>query len=109
MKDETLVRLLQDACQKLERVNFPVTTPNLIPVYNALLTATKANHPAHPYLAVLPVLAEGETSPEEMRVLLGQLRIVLEALPEESAARPIGQPAAAMAPAAAPSPSSLDR
>ncbi len=109
MKDETLVRLLQDACQKLERVNFPVTTPNLIPVYNALLTATKANHPAHPYLAVLPVLAEGETSPEEMRVLLGQLRIVLEALPEENAARPVSQPTATpMAPAPAP-PSSLDR
>lgn len=109
MKDETLVRLLQDACQKLERVNFPVTTPNLIPVYNALLTATKANHPGHAYLAVLPVLAESETSPEEMRVLLGQLRIVLEAVSEENASRPIAQPAAApIAPVAVP-PSSLDR
>jgi hypothetical protein len=108
MKDETLVRLIQDACQKLERVNFPVTTPNLIPVYNALLTAAKANHPGHAYLSILPVLAEGETSPEEMRVLLGQLRIVLEALPEENANRPTAQPAAVpTAPAAAPS--SLDR
>lgn len=94
MKDETLVRLLQDACKNLERVNFPVTTPNLIPVYNALLSAAKANHPGHSYLSILPILNEGETGPEEMRVLLGQLRIVLEALPDENAARPVAQPAA---------------
>ena len=28
MKDETLVRLVQDACQKLEHVHFPVATPH---------------------------------------------------------------------------------
>ena len=88
MKDETVLRLVQDASQKLEHVRFPVTTPNLIPVYNALLAAAKANHPGDSFLALLPALTEGETGPEEMRVLLGQLRIVLEALHDERTASP---------------------
>ena len=104
MKDETLVRLVQDASQKLEHVRFPVTTPNLISVYNALLAAAKVNHPSDPYLSLLPTLADGETGPEEMRVLLGQLRIVLEALQDESSAGSPGAPPPSPGAFAAPAP-----
>jgi len=106
MKDEILVRLVQDACQKLEHVHFPVATPHLVPIYDALLAAAKANHPGDPYLSLLPALADGETGPEEMRVLLGQLRILLEALQDESGAgapgSPPPSPGAFAAPAAPP-------
>ncbi len=78
MKDDVILRLLQDASKQLEHVNFPADTPHVVPVYNALLAAVKANHPQEPYLHALPAV-EGGTGPEEMRVLLGQLRILLEA------------------------------
>lgn len=86
MKDEIILRLLEDACKKLERVSFPVETPHLLPVYNALLAAVQANHPGNVYLRALRPMEEGEkanATPEEIKVLLGQLRIVLESLTEE--------------------------
>ena len=82
MTDDVLVRLLQDANRGLEGVGFPVETPNLIPVYNALLAAIKANHQGESYLQVLqPVEGAG---PDELRVLFGQLRILLESLTDST-------------------------
>jgi hypothetical protein len=94
MKDDVILRLLQDAAKQLEHVNFPAETPHVVPVYNALLAAVKANHPQEPYLQALPTV-EGGTGPEELRVLLGQLRILLEAWVEGNQAadgmtRPLG-------------------
>jgi hypothetical protein len=89
MKDETIILMLAEASKGLEGVSFPVTTPHLIPSYNALLSAAQANHPNHPFLSALtgiemPVKGEGRreesVGPDEMRILFGQLRIVLEAL-----------------------------
>jgi hypothetical protein len=78
MKDEIIIRMLQDAGSNLEHVRFPIETPNLVPIYNSLLAASQANHPQESFLKALrPV--EG-ASPEELRVLFGQLRILLEAL-----------------------------
>ena len=94
MKDDVILRLLQDASKQLEHVNFPAETPHVVPVYNALLAAVKANHPQEPYLQALPTV-EGGTGPEELRVLLGQLRILLEAWaegdrPADGMTRPLG-------------------
>jgi hypothetical protein len=102
MKDAVIIRMLQEACTALEGVSFPVTTPHLVPSYNALLAAAKANHPTDPFLSALTNLEvlppvrnengkfrrEDAVGPEEMRVLFGQLRVVLESLQEEETAVP---------------------
>lgn len=77
MNDELILRMLQDASRNLEQVMFPVETPQIVPVYNGLLAAVKANHPGESYLEALPPI-EGSAGPEELRVLFGQLRILLE-------------------------------
>ena len=84
MRDEVIIRMLEDACTTLEGASFPVRTPNLVPAYNALLAAAKANHPGDAFLGTLGAIEPGESGPEEMRVLFGQLRIVLESLGESS-------------------------
>ena len=89
MNDELILRMLQDASKNLERVMFPVDTSHVVPVYNALLAAVKANHPDEPYLQALQSI-EGGAGPEELRVLLGQLRILLETwMAADGAERPL--------------------
>lgn len=83
MKDAVILRLLQDASQKLEEVAFPVETPHVVPTYHALLAAVKANYPDEPYLDALTLSKDSRASPEELKILFGQLRILLEALLEE--------------------------
>jgi len=83
MRDETIIRMLEDACTALEGVTFPTKTPNLVPSYNALLVAARANHPDDPFLGALSNIENKDAGPEEMRVLFGQLRIVLESYEEE--------------------------
>ena len=78
MNDEIILRMLQDASKNLEQVAFPAETPHLAPTYNALLAAVKANHQDEPYLQALEPI-EGQAGPEELRVLFGQLRILVEA------------------------------
>ncbi len=79
MNDEVLLRMLQDASANLEGVKFPTDTSNVAPIYNALLAMLKVNHPGHPYLEALPPI-EGGAGPEELRLLFGQLRVLLETL-----------------------------
>lgn len=86
MKDAVILRLLQDTCQKLEDVSFPVETPHVLPTYHALLAAVKANHPDEPYLDALTISNGKGASPEELKILFGQLRILLETLIEEERA-----------------------
>jgi hypothetical protein len=87
MKDAVILRLLQDTCQKLEPVGFPVETPHVLPTYHALLAAVKANYPDEPYLNALTLSKDNGASPEELKILFGQLQILLEALIEEEGAR----------------------
>jgi hypothetical protein len=103
MKDEIIIKLLEDACKGLEKVNFPVTTPNLMPIYQTLVLSAAQNHPENLFLRTLARLQENsmpdaggseesrgflkksdkrDSGPEEMRILFGQLRIVLESLQE---------------------------
>ena len=101
MKDITLVRMLDEARKGLEGVNFPARTPHLLPAYNALLMAARANHPEDVFLQALePIENRGgeerredgrrdrrdvpECGPEEMRVLFGQLYICMESFAEEA-------------------------
>jgi len=93
MKDITLVRMLDEARKGLEGVNFPAKTPHLLPAYNALLMAARANHPDDVFLHMLPPIenrvVEGrrdgpECGPEEMRVLFGQLYICMQSFAEEA-------------------------
>ena len=87
MKDETIVRMLQESCQVLARVRFPVSCPHLGPYYNALLRAAKANHPDDVFLSALPPIEDGEAAgPEELNVLFAQLRIAVESLQPDGAA-----------------------
>jgi hypothetical protein len=89
MNDELILRMLEDASKNLERVMFPVEVPHIVPIYNALLAAVKANHPGEPYLEALQSI-EGAAGPEELRVLLGQLRILLETwMATDGAERPL--------------------
>jgi len=93
MKDVTIVRMLDEARKGLEGVNFPAKTPHLLPAYNALLMAARANHPDDVFLHMLPPIEnrvvdgrrEGpECGPEEMRELFGQLYICMESFAEEA-------------------------
>ena len=84
MRDEVILRMLQDASAKLEHVRFPASATHIGPVYNGLLAAVAANHPNHPFLGILSPLPDGEASPEELKVLFGQLRILLETIVEEA-------------------------
>ena len=77
MKDEVILRMLQDARESLSGVEFPVDPSPVVPAYNALLAAVKANHPQDVYLQALPTI-EGWAGPEALRVLFGQLSILLE-------------------------------
>lgn len=91
MKDTILLRLLEETANGLEGVSFPVTTPYLIPSYNAILAAAQANHPTDAFLSALTPLEPPSQNdrhnsgggPEEMRVLVAQLRIVLESYAEK--------------------------
>ena len=60
MRDEVIIRMLQEASHGLKEVSFPVTTPHLIPSYNALLAAAKVNHPTDPFLSVLSPIERPE-------------------------------------------------
>ena len=117
MRDEVILRLLEDACKSLKDVSFPVQTPHLAPVYNALLAAARANHPNEPFFQALTPIERrddeyeeeededeqgrgggrpdrsrhrrrrGEdvsVAPEELRVLMGQLRIALESFRQQT-------------------------
>ena len=93
MRDEVILRLLRDARESLAGVKFPVDVSHVVPAYNALLAAVKANHPQDAYLQALAAI-EGGAGPEELRVLFGQLSILVEAwleadTPAESTTRPL--------------------
>jgi hypothetical protein len=90
MTDTTIIRIAEETSRALEDAHPFSQCLLLVPSYNALLQAAKANHPDDPFLRVLTTLsANGEVnsiSVAELRALLGQLRIALESMQEEHAA-----------------------
>jgi hypothetical protein len=88
MTDETIVKMLRETCQVLSRMEFFEPSKYLLPSYNALLTAARANHPNEPFLSVLPTLEGGEDeeafNPHTACILFSQLRIALESMSGEA-------------------------
>jgi hypothetical protein len=83
MKDETLIRLCGETTKWLSQTITVNPSPQMVPSYNALLEAAKANHPDNFFLRVLqPLATSGDDliTVGEMMALFGQIRIVLESL-----------------------------
>jgi hypothetical protein len=95
MTDEVIIRLAEETCRVLSKMEFPQSCSHLAPSYNALVQAAKANHPEDAFLSSLPTLeyntgAFGEKvgmPPQEMNILFTQLRIALESLQGDDAPR----------------------
>ncbi len=93
MKDQALIRIAEETTKALKEAHPYSSARRTVPSYNALLQAAKANHPGDPFLSALPLFdlnqegrgcEEDNTSTAEMIALFAQIRIVLEALMEES-------------------------
>jgi hypothetical protein len=106
MTDELILRLVDETCKGLGRMEFFNPCAHLIPSYNAVVRAAQANHPDDPYLNTLfPILQPNENAerpdkhgsdgsginPPLLRILFTQLRIILESL-QEGQASPSGAP-----------------
>ncbi|MGC4045632.1 MAG: hypothetical protein QM758_17715 [Armatimonas sp.] len=81
MKDTILLQLIQATIGHLKHAVSVSPALQLIPSYNAVLSAAKANHPEDTFLKVLlPLEPSGEMiSIAEMTALFAQIGIVLEA------------------------------
>jgi hypothetical protein len=97
MTDDLILRLIDETCKGLARMEFFTPCAHLIPSYNALVRAVQGNHPDDPYLnTVFPILQPNENAerpdkhgsdgsginPPLLRILFTQLRIILESLQE---------------------------
>ena len=91
MKDETIIRMIQETCEGLREMNkkpFPVDCRYLQPSYNALVQAARSNHSGDAFLSGLSTIEQnGEVNPMEMQILFAQLRIALESLQELDGSR----------------------
>jgi hypothetical protein len=92
MTDDVIIRLAEETCRVLAKMEFPQSCSHLQPSYNALVQAAKANHPDDAFLSSLPTLEynttgvfgeKGGMPPQEMNILFTQLRIALESLQDE--------------------------
>ncbi|MCC6444191.1 MAG: hypothetical protein IT210_12150 [Armatimonadetes bacterium] len=92
MKDEVILRIADETCQVLKRMEFFEPCGYVLPTYNALLQAAKSNHPEDPFLQTLsPIPVDSANGGEgagvrQLHILMTQLRIALEAKLEESRA-----------------------
>jgi hypothetical protein len=86
MTDTTILRIIQESCELFSGIPGQLCT-HLAPSYNALLAAALGNHPDDPFLGALrPIDLErggSRVECEELRIMLVQLRIALEALAAE--------------------------
>jgi hypothetical protein len=96
MTDDVIIRLADETCRVLAKMEFPQSCSHLQPSYNALVQAAKANHPDDVFLSSLPTLEyntagvfgeKGGMAPQEMHILFTQLRIALESLQGDGGAR----------------------
>ncbi len=83
MKDETIVKIAEKTEKILLRMEFHEPCDQLLPSYNALLTAARENHPEDGFIQALqPISALPKGSTNQLHILFSQLRIALEALME---------------------------
>ena len=86
MRDDVIVRMVQETCKVLSEMHPYEECRSLVPSYNALLDAARANHPEESFLKVLPSLPDREdshVSSGNFQILFAQLRIMLEGLATE--------------------------
>jgi hypothetical protein len=89
MNDETIIRMATETVKHLRNAISVNSCPYMVPSYNAMVLAAKANHPDDYFLrglSPLPVSgANGEDGPgncisvAELSALFAQLAIALEA------------------------------
>ncbi|WP_395092506.1 hypothetical protein [Armatimonas sp.] len=85
MNDSIIIRMATETIQHLRHA-IPVSScPYMVPSYNALVTAARANHPDDVFLKVLsPLPTTGDDrdciSIAEITALFAQLAIALESL-----------------------------
>lgn len=83
MKDEAIWRIAKQTAKVLSNMQFFMNCKHLLPSYQALLLAAKANHPDDPFLNALPVLdlqdVDDQTvAPPQLNILFTQLYLALE-------------------------------
>jgi hypothetical protein len=88
MTDDVIIRLAEETCRVLAKMEFPQSCSHLQPSYNTLVEAAKTNHPEDTFLRALPTLQYdlNPVAPQEMNILFTQLRIALESLQGEGGA-----------------------
>ena len=89
MNDRTIIRILEETSHGLERMHGFEPCQFLLPSYNALLEAARANHPEDRFLGVLPNLdveKADEITSGSVQVLVSQLRIAIESMQEDAGA-----------------------
>lgn len=95
MKDEALIRIAEQTSQSLMGMDPHCSARRIVPSYNAMLQAAKANHKDEPFLNCLTPLEVNTKNDQEDHVSIGevvalfaQIRLVLESLQAESGPPP---------------------
>jgi hypothetical protein len=86
MKDELIIKLIQETVRHLGNAISVSSANQMIPSYNAILTAAQTNHPNHPFLSHLKPLGRDRNDEEdhisiaEITALFAQIGISIESL-----------------------------
>lgn len=84
MNDTTILQMLEETSTAVAKMKYWMPAGNLVPSYNAMLQAAKANHRQDRFLQSLQPLPAGNDpyaiNPPQLKVLFGQLRLVLETI-----------------------------
>jgi hypothetical protein len=83
MKDQSIIRMIEETTRALADAPGHVNCTYVIPSYNALLDAAKANHADDPFLrALAPIQTDDDHTfnVTQASVLFGQLRIALQSM-----------------------------
>jgi hypothetical protein len=86
MTDAMIVRLATETVRHLQNAISVHPALSMVPSYNAVLAAARANHPEDPFLAVLaplPTSGDDVLSIAEVNALFAQIAIVVQSLAEE--------------------------
>jgi hypothetical protein len=89
MTDQTIVRIAAESKDALKNCPWHMEINYLIPAYNGLIRAARANHPDDLFLAALEEIKQGDScNAPELCVLYTQLRIAVESLMAETSEMP---------------------
>ena len=83
MTDTAIIRVAEETARGLANVDGEWEFKRLVPIYNGLVHAAKANHPNDPFLSTISTVETGEEGTPcvgEMRILFGLVRIALDSM-----------------------------